>query len=412
MYLLEEGKKFERYLVRRVLGRSYAGMSYEAEDTKQHRHVTLKLIHPWSLLPDAIRRQFFRDMQEISSLSHPALTTTLNYGEMNGQLYIARSFVEHGSLLGNAGRHWFSPPLDTTKALTYIIHIAHALVYIHKCGYIHGSLTFSNLLALRVPHSPDQVRLLLSDTGLTSIVQRLEQPRTSPLRLPITAAPEQFQNRLTPASDQYALAVLLYFWLTGHLPFIGSHTEIEHLKKKENIPSLCTLNPNVTEAYDHVMRKALSAHPKDRYPSMETFISALQNLLCDTETVAYTQEQTTLAVEPSAQCDPKNLRATPMAHLVITSPYTSEPDIFQLVQENTTIGRAGSSDLLLDQDAMTSRHHALIKQNNGQHVIYDSRSTHGVFVNQHKINAEVGYHLHNGDHITIGDYTLIFYCEE
>src|SRR5690348_16405790 len=104
MQKLEIGQRFERYSVLQILGSGGSGTSYEAEDLLLHRKVTLKLIHPWSPLPDSARRQFFRDMHSISLLAHPYHAPILDYGEVDGQLYIARQFACHGSLLSPEGR--------------------------------------------------------------------------------------------------------------------------------------------------------------------------------------------------------------------------------------------------------------------------------------------------------------------
>src|SRR5947209_14833448 len=115
MPVLEEGQIFERYRVIRWLGSGVAGESYEAEDTVLLRKITLKLIHPWTPLPDAARRQFFREMQGISALNHPYLATVLDYGEVDGHVYLARRYVSSGSLLSSDGRVWFRPPLTVEE---------------------------------------------------------------------------------------------------------------------------------------------------------------------------------------------------------------------------------------------------------------------------------------------------------
>src|SRR5215472_18187439 len=107
MPTLEKGQMFERYRIKRWLGSGVSGESYEAEDSMLLRKVTLKLIHPQSTLLDSARRQFFREMQGISALNHPYLAPVLDYGEINGKLYVARRYTSSGSLLGNEGRMWF-----------------------------------------------------------------------------------------------------------------------------------------------------------------------------------------------------------------------------------------------------------------------------------------------------------------
>src|SRR5690348_6577461 len=127
MARLEDGQRFERYRIVRRLGNGIAGESYEAEDIRLQRKVTLKLIHPWSTLPDSARRQFFREMQGIGLITHPYMAATLDYGEVDGQLYIARRYVGPGSLLSNDGRSWFRPPLGVATAIHFTHQLAQAL---------------------------------------------------------------------------------------------------------------------------------------------------------------------------------------------------------------------------------------------------------------------------------------------
>ena len=169
MPALERNQQFERYRITQWLGNGVSGESYEAVDTMLQRKVTLKLIHPWLTLPDSAHRQFFREMQSISTLNHPYLAATLDYGEIDGRLYVARRFLSNGSLLSNTGRLWFNPPLNVEDAILYGYQLAQALNYIHNCGYLHGAVTLSNILVLRGPNmnrEPGYAPFLLADVGL------------------------------------------------------------------------------------------------------------------------------------------------------------------------------------------------------------------------------------------------------
>lgn len=94
--------------------------------------------------------------------------------------------------------------------------------------------------------------------------------------------------------------------------------------------------------------------------------------------------------------------------LIISSPYTHSSFEFLLLDEEINIGRAGASDLYLEQDNLTSRHHALLKRVGERVLIFDRRSYNGVFLNGQKIEVGRGYELADGDHIGIGNYELIF----
>jgi serine/threonine protein kinase len=435
MPILESGQRFERYRIIDWLGNGVSGESYEAEDTMLYRKVTLKLIHPSSTLPDAARRKFFREMQGISILNHPYLAQVLDYGEFDSKLYVARRFVSSGSLLSYNGRLWFKPPLDVMNALHYGHQLAQALQYIHNRGHIHGALTLSNILVLHNSDSENRSEntpFLLADAGLTHFVRHASEKNSTPL--PITAAPEQLYKRSIPASDQFSLAALIYFWLTGRPPFIGSSEEIEQLKLTETITPLSSFNSNITVEQDEVVLRALSVSPDDRYPSVQAFADALKVTLSPKTPPAFvpattnhissndlnTSEQTSQLpteqetgaiphLEPATEIQVTEVEDSAItAHLIIFSPYTEEPSIVELRGEEMTIGRAGSSDILLDRDDLTSRHHALLKREKDRFLIFDRRSANGVQVNGLPIQSDKGYPLIDGDHITIGNYELTF----
>ena len=549
MPALLENQRFERYRVVQYLGSGVSGESYEAEDTVLQRKATLKLIHPWMMLPDAARRQFFREMQGISLLNHPYVAAVLDYGEIDGRLYVVRRYVTSGSLLSSDGRLWFQPPFSISDAILYGHQLAQALEYIHKRGCLHGTLTLSNILVLRGPNvdgEPGFAPFLLADVGLANFVRRFGQPQVQ--LLPITSAPEQLGKRVTPASDQFALAVILYFWLTGHPPYLGSPEEITHLKLTETITPLSSFNSHVTFEQESILRRALAVYPEERYPSILAFADALVATLIppskevpqsdlasqpapefervpqtepaliselelqpleqklenekapelepvlqeeplfstisepEPEPALRLESQATLefteiphteppliseidleqqpqpqptpeplpepapeplpqpapdvyqplpqpAAEPastpqpetpgssepqSSQAEEALELATPQPgispRLIISLPGSAETYEFVLEREETTIGRAGSDDVLFDQDASTSRHHALLKHEDDHYVLYDQRSANGVFVNGQKLADDTGYILADGDQISIGIYELVFRC--
>ncbi len=643
MSILIEGQRFERYRVLRLLGSGVTGESYEVENLVLQQKAALKLIHPWATLAEAARRQFFREMQGICRLRHPYLAEVVDYGEIDTQLYVARRYVSSGSLLGNEGRLWFRPPLPVAEAIHYACQLAQTLEYIHQQGYIHGALTLSNILVLRganVERDPDHAPFLLADVGLAHFVRRFGQPKIS--LLPLTAAPEQLGGRLTPASDQFALAAILYLWLAGRPPYLGSPEEIEHLKLTETIAPLASFNPAVTFEQEGILRRALAVYPEDRYPSLHAFANALAATLtrpsrlipvqpepepvaefapdlAPQTTIEPTQESETettpaagpistdandaepvLVIEPAvfpqepepaevveividrnttsmveldaisepvptpvlaehdaegepavtpvlleqdvtaepaatpvlavsdtisepaatptlAETDtsvepaptpvladttpdtesekpepqpapditspipepeqplpaptpipvpqpqpvspipttpaepeptteplprpdpdifspipepeqaPQRTASAPeettpshepceqkaVAHLLILSPFTGTTSKVVLEGDELTIGRAGSSDILLDFDDKTSRHHALLRREEGLYVLYDRQSANGVFVNGQRIPVEtdIGCPLSSGDRIQIGNYELRFFVE-
>jgi serine/threonine protein kinase len=291
----------------------------------------------------------------------------------------------------------------------------------------------SNILVLHNPSLENEHinrPFLLADVGLTHFIRSRSENNSTPL--PITAAPEQLFKRNIPASDQFSLAALLYFWLTGRPPFMGSSEEIEQLKLTETITPLSSFNSNITIEQDGVVLRALSVSPEDRYPSVQAFADALLLTLSpktqhvfaaestnhiisnDLDSSEQTPQLPTVQVSEATSFTETEKHLTEaedsaiIAHLIIFSPYTQEPTIVELYGEEMTIGRAGSSDILLDRDDLTSRHHALLKRENNCFLIYDRRSANGILVNGLPIQSDKGYPLIDGDYISIGNYELTF----
>jgi serine/threonine protein kinase len=338
MTALVEGQMFERYRINRWLGSGIAGETYEAEDTAVLRKVAFKLLHPWGTLPDAARRQFYREMEGISQLHYQYLAPILDYGEYGGKIYVARRFASTGSLLSSEGRMWFKPPLPVSDAFHYTHQLAQALHALHARGYMHGSLTLSNILILRGFNAEQEVNFapfLLSDAGMANFVRRYGEPQNA--LLPITAAPEQFNKRATPASDQFALAVLLYFWLAGRPPYLGSTEEITEQKLTGQFAPLASLNHDIVPSQEAILRRALAVSPTERFPSILAFANALLTTLAETAPMAKLAASRGGGSAPPANSNsasPANNDFAPPANSDSAPPAPAEtPTTFELIPQ-------------------------------------------------------------------------------
>ncbi len=132
-------------------------------------------------------------------------------------------------------------PLETV--IPYVQQVASALQYAHEQRLIHRDLKPENLLL-----GPDQ-EILLSDFGLAIVAHSVRSQLTQQAAGSLAyMAPEQLQGHATAASDQYALAVLVYEWLCGERPFAGSFAEVAHKHLSLPPPSLCEQVPTLPAA--------------------------------------------------------------------------------------------------------------------------------------------------------------------
>src|SRR5258708_742654 len=87
-------------------------------------------------------------------------------------------------------------------------------------------------------------------------------------------APEQWENKAVPASDQYALAILAFHLLTGQFPFQGSLSQVIRQHYKTPPPAPSSLNPQLNSSIDRLIQRALAKEPAKRFPSILDFAHA------------------------------------------------------------------------------------------------------------------------------------------
>ena len=130
-----------------------------------------------------------------------------------------------------------------------------------------------------------QGKLLLSDFGLATVIT--EQRRSADIQGTLSyMAPEQFQGHPDKASDQYSLAVMVYEWICGTVPFIGQTIE-EHIDKllHEPPPSLTARVATLNPAVEAVVMRGLSKNPQDRYASVRQFAEQLEKAITAPEQI-------------------------------------------------------------------------------------------------------------------------------
>jgi len=153
----------------------------------------------------------------------------------------------------------------------YVKQIASALQYAHTHRLIHRDVKPENLLL------GSDNGLLLGDFGAALLTRTSAMLSTQTIIGTISyMAPEQLTGKPTPASDQYALGIVAYEWLSGHCPFQGSLAEVHHLQLYAPPPSLRAQMPALSPAVEYVIMKALAKQHKQRFATVLTFAEALE----------------------------------------------------------------------------------------------------------------------------------------
>jgi YVTN family beta-propeller protein len=254
------GSAFLGYRIEALLGRGGMGVVYRAYDLRLKRNVALKLIAPEFSGDERFRERFLAETEVAASLEHPNVVPVHDAGEIDGQLYLAMRYVAGSDLKRLLAREdVLAPP----RALALCAQVAAALDAAHARGLVHRDVKPSNVLL------DSQEHVYLADFGLT---RRLAEPGMSgelglSLGTPAYVAPEQIRgDDVDGRADVYSLGCLLYECLTGQAPF-RRDTELavlwSHLE--EPPPKATDVRPELGQAFDAVLEKALAKNPEERY---------------------------------------------------------------------------------------------------------------------------------------------------
>ncbi len=276
-----EGREVGGCKLIRKIGSGGMGDVYLGEQIRVgNRSVAVKVVNPEDMTfhPEAagdIARRFEREAAILGNLSHPNILPVHDSGIQDGMLYLVMEYAPDGSLadaIRGGGKHELTLPLPLPFALDIINQIASALDYTHQHGIVHRDVKPGNVL-IRVEPS-GHWHVLLADFGVARSVE-VDSQRTQVTGTFLYMAPEQFSARFSPASDQYALAIMAFQLLAGRPPFDGDLASLTRAHMYEPPPSLHAINPAVPSAVDEVLARALAKNPAARYPSVGAFAAAL-----------------------------------------------------------------------------------------------------------------------------------------
>lgn len=273
---LNKGDEFAGYDIKTRIGSGGMATVYQAYHQRLDRDVAIKVLHESFVRDDTFLERFAREARIIARLEHPHIVPIYDYDEIDGQPYIVMKYIEGGTLKRRAIKQGIAID-DMTSMMSML---ADALTYAHEQGVLHRDIKPSNILI-------DERDLpYISDFGLARIAQVGDSTISHDMMLgtPFYISPEQArgERHLSPATDVYAFAVILYELLTGQVPFGGDTAYAivhEHIYNPPTPPS--RLNSELTPALDDVLLKALAKQPSKRYQTATALMRDLKLALAE-----------------------------------------------------------------------------------------------------------------------------------
>lgn len=274
------------YVLRSVVGLGGHGAVFEAEHRILGHRAAVKVLHSHLTDKGEMLQRFVREAQVIHKIRHPNIVDIHDFGVLpDGSPYYVMELLPARTLthlLLERGR--FTP----ARAMEFLEPVCAALEAAHKKGVVHRDLKASNV-AVVSDGEPPQVKLL--DFGIAKIIHpEPGQPglTTDGQRLGTTHAmsPEQIRGgAIGPATDIYALGVLLYRMLTGHYPFQSENRlEVERMHLEVPPPRPSALVP-VPPAVDAVVLRCLEKESARRFPTVAALMAALRDAVAPAATL-------------------------------------------------------------------------------------------------------------------------------
>jgi len=261
-----------RYAFERELGRGGMATVYLARDLTRERYVAVKVLLPELAVTLGMER-FLREIDVGTALQHPRIVGVLDSGSADGVLYYVMPFVEGMSLRDRLNKEK-QLPVDETIELAQ--QVADALAYAHSKGVIHRDIKPENILL------DAKGGAMVADFGIAravSVAGGETLTRTGmAVGTPTYMSPEQAMGSkdVTPESDIYSLACVVYELLAGQPPFTGP-TAMALLARHslDNVPSLKIVRGTVPDAVEDAIVRAMAKVPADRFRSATDFAAAM-----------------------------------------------------------------------------------------------------------------------------------------
>jgi eukaryotic-like serine/threonine-protein kinase len=249
-----------RYKLVSQLGSGGMAVIYEAVDQVLGRTVAIKVLRPSLTSDQTFVMRFRNEARSVANLSHPNIVTVHDVGNDGQTHFMVMEFVK-GQDLKKIIREQGVMPIDRTLDLA--IQMCSGIGFAHRAGIVHADVKPQNMLITK------DWRLKVTDFGIAQALTDTQPTQRQDVvwGSPHYFAPEQARGeKPTPASDVYAIGIVIFEMLTGRQPYTGnSQQELAMAHLREPIPLVTEFNPSVPENLSKIIYKVMSKEPAGRY---------------------------------------------------------------------------------------------------------------------------------------------------
>jgi serine/threonine protein kinase len=294
-------KSFGRYEILETLGEGAMGAVYLAHDSQLNRKVAIKTPKFTRNADERLIKRFYREARSAAGIRHPCVCSIYDVGENDDVHYITMEYIDGHPLSDYINAAKPQPQRDVARLIR---KVALGLHEAHSQGVVHRDLKPANIM-IDTRGEP-----IVMDFGLACHAEQTDDVRLtnegSIVGSPAYMSPEQIEGNsenIGPAADVYALGVVLYELLTGHLPFTGKGSTMAMigaiLTKEPDDP--IKFREDLDPKLSKICLTAMSKSIEGRIPSMRDFAIELANYLKDSRKGASAQEASTAQANASSR---------------------------------------------------------------------------------------------------------------
>ncbi len=275
------GSTLGNYELRQVIGVGGMASVYQAHQSNLERLVAVKILSQALTHEPGYAERFNREARTAASLEHPNIVPVYDYGTHGEITYVVMRLLTGGTV-GERLHHQQQnnlPPPSLSEVNQLLRQVASALDYAHSLGVIHRDIKPSNIMF------DNRGTPYVVDFGIAKLLETSNNMTSTGMVMgtPSYMAPEQWRgDKISAATDQYAMGVLMYMVLTGRQPFEAPTPYALMLKHMNDLP----VPPNevrgdIPLSVAGVIERALSKAPEDRYPNMLEFADDMSRAVRD-----------------------------------------------------------------------------------------------------------------------------------
>ena len=267
----------EKYLIERVLGKGGMGVVYVAKHLQLGERVAIKFLKQKTLESDELVARFLREGRTAARLRSEHTARVRDVGTMpDGAPYLVMEYLEGRDFDAVLAEHG---SLSPQVAVKYVLQACEALAEAHSMGIIHRDLKPANLILIRKRDGATAIKII--DFGISKLVASEGGPEMTQASVmmgsPLYMAPEQMASArdADARSDVFSLGAVLYHFLTGKPPFVGSSAVDVFERITEGPPSPREIRPDLPDGIEAITSRCLRKKREERFPDVAALAAAL-----------------------------------------------------------------------------------------------------------------------------------------